>query len=148
MNKKIVALFLFVFCIIATVVIGIFGKIPDPASRIAVEEIAFIDRGRPSYNFAPEVNDDQEKLIKIQRGNATYQLEWQILPSNATDQSVRFIILSGAAYSSISTTGLITFHAEQSITIRILSNIRDDKSDIVIIEFIGNPDSEEENPFD
>lgn len=148
MNKKIVAFFLVIFCVIATVIIGIFGKIPDPASQISVESIRFLDRGRPDNNFEPQVNQDDEKLIRIERGNTTYQLEWRILPENATNKAVTFVILSGAAFIDISPTGLITFHQEQSVTIRIQSNLHDSKYDIIITEFIGSPGSEEENPFD
>lgn len=148
MNKKIVAFFLLIFCVIATVIIGVFGKVPDPASRIGVETIAFIDRGRPSENFEPERNIDNGKIIRIERGNDQYQLEWRILPSDATNQQVSFLILSGAAYSSVSPTGLITFLQEHSVTIRIQSNLQDNKSDTITVEFIGNPGSEEPNPFD
>ncbi|NLD26455.1 MAG: hypothetical protein GX661_03755 [Acholeplasmataceae bacterium] len=138
MNKKIVALFLFVFCIIAIVAIGVFGKIPDPPSSIAVEVISF-------KNY--EYNDDGEKIIYIQRGKSTYQLEWEINPQDATDQTVSFVILSNETFVEINKEGLITFFQEVPITVKIQSNEKDKKEDTVIIEFIGNTSSDEENPF-
>jgi hypothetical protein len=138
MNKKIVALFLFVFCIIAIVAIGVFGKIPDPPSTVAVEEISF-------KNY--ELNEEGEKIIYLRRGNPTYQLEWEITPQDATDKSVSFVILSGGNFVEISKEGVITFFQEISITVKIQSNVKDKKEDTVIIEFIGKPSSDEENPF-
>jgi|GEM_PF-1437158 len=149
MNKKIVALFLFVFCVIAVVAIGVFGKVPDPASIIRVERIYFIDPSRPEHGFECELNEDGEKVIYIQRGNKTHQLYWRIEPENATDKSVSFVKMANGEFFEISSDGLITFKQEVSITVRIQSNIKDSKTDIVNIEFIGRPSSDEdENPFD
>jgi hypothetical protein len=148
MNKKIVAIFLFVFCVIAVVAIGVFGKVPDPASIISVEEIIFLDRSRHEDNFECELNEDGEKVIYIQRGNDTYQLDWQFNPENATDITVSFIKIAGSDFFDIDANGLITFKKEVAITVKIQSNLKDLKSDIVNIEFIGNPSSDEEDPFD
>lgn len=148
MNKKIVALFLFVFCVVAVVAIGVFGKVPDPASIIRVEKIYFIDPSRPENDFECEVNEDGEKVIKIQRGNETYQLHWRIEPENATDKKVSFVKVANGDFFEIDANGLITFKEEVSITVKIQSNLKDLKSDIVNIEFIGKPSSnEDENPF-
>ena len=149
MNKKIVALFLFVFCVIAVVAIGVFGKVPDPASIIRVEEIYFIDPSRPEHDFECELNDDGEQVIYIQRGNKTHQLYWQTKPEKATDQSGRSVKMANGGFFEVDDNGLITFTEEASMTIKIQSNIKDLKSDIVNIEFIGGPSSDEdENPFD
>ncbi|HEY8395556.1 MAG TPA: hypothetical protein VIK96_02135 [Bacilli bacterium] len=147
MNKKIVALFLFVFCVVAVVAIGVFGKVPDPASIIRVERIYFIDPSRPENDFECEVNEDGEKVIKIQRGNETYQLHWRIEPENATDKKVSFVKVANGDFFEIDANGLITFKEEVSVTVKIQSNLKDLKSDTVNIEFIGKPSSEEENPF-
>lgn len=147
MNKKIVALFLFVFCVVAVVAIGVFGKVPDPASIIRVEKIYFIDPSRPENDFECEVNEDGEKVIKIQRGNETYQLHWRIEPENATDKKVSFVKVANGDFFEIDANGLITFKEEVSVTVKIQSNLKDLKSDTVNIEFIGKPSSEEENPF-
>lgn len=149
MNKKIVALFLFVFCIIAVVAIGVFGKVPDPASIIPVEKISFIDPSRHEENFECELNEDGEKVIYIQRGNTEHQLYWRINPENATDQSVSFVKVANGDFFEVDANGLVTFTKEVSITVKIQSNFKDLKSDVVNIEFIGKPSSnEDENPFD
>jgi hypothetical protein len=147
MNKKIVAIFLFIFCVLAVVAIGVFGKVPDPSSIIAVEEIAFLDRSRQEEDFECERNEDGEKIIYIERGKNKYQLNWRLNPDDATDKKVSFVVLSGAEFVEIDSDGEITFFKEVSITVKIISNLKDKKEDIVIIEFIGNPSSGEENPF-
>lgn len=147
MNKKIVAIFLFIFCVLAVVAIGVFGKVPDPSSIIAVEEIAFLDRSRQEEDFECERNEDGEKIIYIERGKNKYQLNWRLNPGDATDKKVSFVVLSGAEFVEIDSDGEITFFKEVSITVKIISNLKDKKEDIVIIEFIGNPSSGEENPF-
>ena len=53
---------------LAVVAIGVFGKVPDPSSIIAVEEIAFLDRSRQEEDFECERNEDGEKIIYIERG--------------------------------------------------------------------------------
>ena len=132
---------------LAVVAIGVFGKVPDPSSIIAVEEIAFLDRSRQEEDFECERNEDGEKIIYIERGKNKYQLNWRLNPDDATDKKVSFVVLSGAEFVEIDSDGEITFFKEVSITVKIISNLKDKKEDIVIIEFIGNPSSGEENPF-
>ncbi|MFA6738883.1 MAG: hypothetical protein WCS53_00770 [Bacilli bacterium] len=148
MNKKTVALFLFVFCVISVIAIGIYGKIPDPASTIAVTKIEFIDTSRPEFDFECERTEEDNKIIYIERGNPNYQLTWRITPQDATDQMVTFVVITGGEFVQISTTGMVTFLEEVAVTIRIQSNPQDGRSDVVIIEFLGNPGGgEEPNPF-
>ena len=135
MNKKIVVLILFIFCLIATILISVYGKVPEDSSRTPVESIEFID---PTTDDGEcKLNSSGEKIIEIETGTTEYQLNYKINPDYATEQNVTFVIINGAEFATISETGLITFTSEYSITVRIYSNFYDNKTDVVIIDFVG-----------
>jgi hypothetical protein len=148
MNKKVVAMLLVVFCIIATIVISVFGKLPEDSYRTAVESIEFIDPTQEDDKC--KLNSDGDKIIEIPVGTKEYQINYIINPSDATELDVTFVIINGAEYAEISKEGLITFTKEYSITVKIYSNFFDNKTDEVIILFGGDnvsiipPDG---NPF-
>ena len=148
MNKKIVVLFLFIFCLVATILISVYGKMPEDSSRTPVESIEFVD---PTTDDGEcKLTSDGNKIIEIETGTTEYQLNYRINPDYATEKNVTFVIINGAEFATISETGLITFTSEYSITIRIYSNFYDNKTDVVIIDFVGekieiiDPDK---NPF-
>ena len=135
MNKKIVVMILFVFCLIATILISVFGKLPEDASRTPVESIEFIDP--TTEDGKCKLTSDGDKLIEVIFGTTEYQLNYKINPDFATEQDVKFVIVNGADYATVSDTGLVTFEKEYSITVKIYSNFFDNKTDEVIIEFVG-----------
>ena len=149
MNKKIIVLILIIFCLASTIIISVFGKVPDDSGRVPVNAIMFVDNSTED-GLCVE-NADGHKTINIERGTETYQLEWLINPSQASEQEVTFQIVSGQDYATVSETGLVTFTMEYPVTIKIYSNMTDFKSDVVIISFVGNQNiviPDEEDPFD
>ena len=148
MNKKIIVLILIVFCLASTIVISIFGKVPEDSGRVAVNAIMFVDHSTED-GLCVE-NADGYKTINVERGTETYQLEWLINPSQATEQDVTFQIVNGQDYATVSKTGLVTFLMEYPVTVKIYSNMTDFKSDVVIISFVGNQNiiiPDEDDPF-
>lgn len=148
MNKKVVVMILVVFCILATIIISVFGKMPEDSYRTAVESIEFIDPSKPDGKC--DLNSDGEKLIYIEKGTKEYQLNYIINPTDATEQNVSFVIINGAEYSSVSEDGIVTFEKEYAVTIKIYSNFFDNETDIVIIDFGGGNTSivpPTEDPF-
>lgn len=135
MNKKIITLFLVVFCALSTIAISVWGKAPEGASRVAVEKIEFIDVSKE--NSECEKNDTGDKIILLERGTTSYQLEYLITPLYATDLSVTFLIISGKDNATIDEEGYINFIKEFGIIVRISSNLEDGKTDTVIIDFKG-----------
>ena len=138
MNKKIIVLLLVVFCLASTIVISIFGKVPEDSGRVAVNAIMFVDNSTED-GLCVE-NADGYKTISIKRGTETYQLEWLINPSQATEQDVTFQVVNGQDYATVNETGLVTFTMELPVTIKIYSNMTDFKTDVVILTFVGNQD--------
>lgn len=135
MNKKTIILFLFIFCLLSTIAMSVWGKVPDPTS-INVTGIAFTDVTRAANNFECELNDDDEKIIYLARGTTTYQLTWKILPEDASDKSVSFQS-SNTDVATVNETGLVTIYQEYTFEITIYSNLKDAKSDNVNIDFTG-----------
>lgn len=146
MNKKIVTIFLFVFCVLVVISVSVWGKIPDGGSRISVKEISFVDSS--TEDGLCELNEDGEKIIWLERGVSSYKLEYVITPMDATEKDVEFVVISGNANAEVSEDGTVTFINETAITVKIYSNLTDGKTDTVIIEFKGNIVSGgEDNPF-
>ena len=157
MNKKIIVLLLVVFCLASTIIISVFGKLPEDSSIISVNAIMFVDTSKEDGMC--EVNEEGYKVISLEKGTVEYQLEWLINPSEATDQSVSFQIVNGQENATISETGLISFlyNIEDEsefwapITVKIYSNPLDFKTDVVIVNFVGKQGSvvgPDDNPFD
>ena len=148
MNKKIIVLILSIFCILATILVSVFGKVPEDSSRVPVSTIMFVDDS--TEDGMCEVNEEGTKIIFIEKDTNEYQLQYFINPSEATDQSVSFQIISGVEYASVSETGVITFYEQSSVTVRIYSNPLDFKSDVVIIDFKGGNTTiipDDDSPF-
>ena len=148
MNKKIIILITVLFCLMSTILVSLIGKVPEDDSVVRVNAIMFVDNS--TDDGLCEENEEGYKIIHIEKGTKTYQLEWLINPSNAFDTSVSFQIVSGQDYSSVSETGLVTFIYEAPVTIKIYSNPLDFKSDVVIIDFSGSNSTiipDEDNPF-
>lgn len=140
MNKKIVTIFLVIFCLLSTLVVGIWGKVPDSSTRIAVESITILDPTKDNQECA--INDNGDKVILLEKGTLTYQIVYSISPEEPTDKSVFFSIISGKDNATIDESGLITFIEKNGntfgVTIEISSNLDDGKKDTVIIDFKGS----------
>lgn len=148
MNKKIIVLVTVLFCLISTILVSLIGKVPEDDSTIRVNAIMFVDSSTED-GLCVE-NEEGFKVIYIERGTSEYQLEWLLNPSNPTDPSVTFQIVSGQDYASVTEEGLVTFTYEAAVTIKIYSNPLDFKSDVVIIDFKGNQGTvidPDDNPF-
>lgn len=146
MNKKTVSLILLVCCLLLIIVVSVLGKVPENSSKVSVDSIEFIDSS--TEDGLCKVNDENMKIIGIPHGTKTYQLEYVINPSDATEKDVYFYVMSDSSIATVDKNGLVTFHKETSITVKIVSNFTDNKTDFVIIEFTGNQSEEiTENPF-
>ena len=122
------------------------GKVPDSSSKVSVESIQFIDSR--NEDGLCKVNDEDKKILEIPRGTETFQLEYVINPTEATEKDVYFFIMGDSSIATIDENGLITFHKETSITVKIVSNYTDNKTDFVIIEFTGKQSEDiTDNPF-
>ena len=145
MNKKTVSLILALFCFLLIIVVSVLGKIPENPSKIHVESIEFVDSRNEDGKC--KVNDEGTKIIEIERGTLTYQIEYVLNPAEPTEKDVYFSV-SDETIATVDSNGLITFHQEESITVRINSNFTDYKEDLVIIEFTGSIREEiTDNPF-
>lgn len=146
MNKKTVSLILAVCCLSLIIIVSVLGKAPESSSKVSVESIEFVDSR--NEDGLCKVNDENKKIISIPYGTETYQLEYVINPTEATEKDVYFFIMGDDSIATVDEYGLITFHKETSITVKIVSNYTDNKTDFVIIEFTGTQSEDvTDNPF-
>ena len=146
MSKKTVSLILLVCCSLLIIVVSVLGKAPEDSGKVSVATIEFVDSRNADGKC--KVNDDNMKMIQLERGTKTYQLEYVITPAEATEKDVYFYIMGDSAIATIDANGLVDFKVETSITVKIVSNFTDNKTDFVIIEFVGSINSEvTDDPF-
>ena len=147
MNKKVIVLFTLITCCLLIVVVSWVGAMNEDTYRTAVEKIEFIDPTQPDGVCRLTPNGD--KIIGIERGTTQYQLSYIITPIDATEQEVDFFLQCDPSIATIDDNGVITFYKEVTITAKIVSNYLDFKIDYVMIEFVGDIQSDiTDNPFD
>jgi hypothetical protein len=146
MNKKVIILFTLITCCLLIIVVSIFGSLNMDTYRTSVEKIEFIDP--TNENGECRLTANGEKIIGIERGTKQYQVSYKITPIDATDQTVDLFLLCDPSVATIDGNGVITFYKEVTITVQIVSNYLDYKMDYLMIEFVGDIQSDiTENPF-
>lgn len=131
MNKKIIFLFLFICCILSTIAISVWGKVPESDGTIKVSQVEILDPTKEDQKC--EINDEGNKIIiiKAKEGETLqYQLLAIVHPEDATDQKLIYTIRGSGA--TIDENGLITFTTLNSIRVLVRSN--NGQNDEVIIE--------------
>ena len=99
MSKKIIILIQLVVCVSAVVIISFFGRNPEIWRDFQYcESIHFTINGE-------RVESGTE--VELEHGTKTYQLEWVILPDEATMKDVVFICESDNV--SVNESGLVEF---------------------------------------
>ena len=146
MNKKVIVLITFITCCLLVVLVSVLGAVPEDSYRTPVTSIEFTDVNRA--DGVCELTNNNEKIIGIARGTKEYQLTYKINPTEATERDVYFFLMCDESVATVNEYGLITFHKENTVTAKIVSNYLDFKIDYVIIEFRGNIQSDiTTNPF-
>ncbi len=114
MNKKVVIIITLVECILAVLLISIFGQAIYSVHIKDVAEIHFVDENGRRYE------DDEIVEITLTDDKLTYQLNWVVLPEDAANKGVTFTLSRDIAI--VSGTGVITFFDEGSVTIIMSTN--------------------------
>ena len=114
MNKKTLILVVLVECILAIVLISIFGKaIESLYQKTLCTEIYFVD------DNGNRIEEDALIVVDINDSNLDYQLKWVVVPDDASNKDVAFTA-SPSKYAVIDEYGKITFLQENvSITVVI-----------------------------
>ena len=144
MNKKIVVLIVLVECILAVLLVSIFGKVIEETRRdVVCQEIYFIDEnGMKIEDGIPIVVDIDTDSLKPVR----YKLKWKIITASTTektvivetsDKSVSYdygrgeLVISPYCKKSVVITVRTTDGSEKYDTITLIPNV-DTKSDVEI----------------
>lgn len=116
MNKKTLILVVLVECILAILLISIFGKaIESLYQKTLCTEIYFVDEN------GERIEEDALIVVDISDSNLDYQLNWVIKPDDATVKDVKFTA-SPSKYALIDKHGKLTFLQENvSITVVIMA---------------------------
>lgn len=112
MSKKFIILIQLVVCVIAVIMISLYGRNPEMWRDFEYcEEIYFIVNNE-------RVDNGTEIEISADYANGgQYQLVWYVGPEDATNKTVRFD--SNSANVTVDPYGLVTFVTDDGATIRI-----------------------------
>ena len=121
MNKKIIVLILFIFLLLSTIVISIFGKNPDPPI-VRVEQVAFTPNNGDVYEYVDgvfivtiditDLSKEDDKYV------VTYQINTFVSPSDATNQVVNYSLYNSSdkEFVNIDSTGMVTLELKEKVT--------------------------------
>lgn len=84
MSKKIVLIVVLIECILAVLLISVFGQAIYNSGPKLVTEIYF------TYENGEKIEDGKQLVVTLTDSKRDYQLYWEIDPENASDGSVKF----------------------------------------------------------
>ena len=127
MSKKIVFLIVLIECILAVLLIGVFGgAIFSAINKKPVTDLYFMDKDgvkiEDNINLEVELTDSQRDV----------QLYWVVVPDDASEQKVSFTS-SKPDVAIVSESGLVTFFEDESVTITVQALDGSNKTDTIII---------------
>ena len=127
MSKKIVLIVVLIECILAVLLISLFGQAIYSSSPKLVNEVYF------TYENGEKIADDQHLEVFLTDTKRDYQLFWVVDPDNAQDTSVEF---SSSDPNSVivDASGRVTFRRTVlSVTITISTLDGGNKKDVIIL---------------
>ena len=113
MNKRVVFIVVLIECILAVLLISIFGQaIYNAVNNIVVQEVYF------TYADGTKIEDGEHLTVELTDSKMDYQLYWAIGPENASNQNVTFTS-SKPDQVVVNSSGVVTFYVEVGVTITI-----------------------------
>ncbi len=114
MTKKVIVAIEFVVCVLAIVIISVFGLNPETwRDFVPVNSLTITNQSNEAAGITvtkETVNGREVVYAKIPRGTRTYKINWVIGPENATIPEISFTSAEiNANIISIDDTGLVSF---------------------------------------
>lgn len=125
MSKKIVFIVVLIECILAVLLISIFGQAIYDTAPKPVSEVYF------TYENGAKIEDGVRLDVELRGGNISYQLHWTADPENAADKSVSFT--SSKSGVVVDANGLVTFFDVVDVTITVSALDGSNKTDSVVL---------------
>ena len=126
MSKKIVFIVVLIECILAVLLISVFGQAIYDASPKPVSDVYF------TYENGDKIEDGVRLNVELRGGNISYQLHWTVEPENAENSSVRFTS-SKPNDVSVDENGLVTFFKVVDVTIIVSALDGSNKTDSIVL---------------
>ena len=127
MNKRVVFIIVLIECVLAVLLISIFGQaIFNAVNTVVVQEVYF------TYADGTKIEDGKTLSVELSDSKMDYQLYWEILPDNASNQKVTFTA-SKPDKVEVNAAGVVTFYDEVSVTIIIHTEDGNHYDEIVLI---------------
>lgn len=124
MNKKIVVIVVIVECILAVLLISLFGKaIENYRKQTLCQDIYFTDEN------GDKIADDVILTVEITDSNSSTQLYWTIITEKTAEKSVEF--KSSSPSVLVDNTGKVTFLDLVSVEITVYATDGSEKFDSI-----------------
>lgn len=115
MSKKFIILIQLVVCVIAVVMISLYGRNPEMWKDFEYCEVIYF-----LYDSARVESGTEIEIPRAEEGGTlTYQLEWYVGPEDASVKEVRFH--SNSSNVVVDENGLVTFLSDEGATIYIFT---------------------------
>lgn len=120
MNKKTIAILVGALAVVAIVIISIFGSMAENSDKIknVIAVVIDLEEQNPT-TYKDDDGTTDIKIVTLSNSETPYQIIWHVLPSDATNKTVRFTSSSPSA--TVSTSGLVTFVENKNVVITLTS---------------------------
>lgn len=127
MSKKIVLIVVLIECILAVLLISLFGQAIYSSTPKLVNEVYF------TYENGEKIADDQHLEVVLTDTKRDYQLYWTVDPENAQNPNVVFSS-SNPSSVIVDASGRVTFRRTVlSVTITVSTLDGSNKNDVIIL---------------
>ena len=127
MSKKIVFIIVLIECILAVLLIGVFGgAIFSAINKKPVTDLYF------TYQDGTKIEDGITLEVELSDSVRDVQLYWAVLPDDASEQKVSFTCSKPDA-AVVNDAGVVTFFVDVSVTITVQSLDGSNKTDVIVI---------------
>lgn len=127
--KKSITLLIGSTFLITILLVGLFGSTIFANPDLVVEKVTSVT----ITNL--DINSEKRKILTMGGSDEiTYQINWLVLPENATNKSISFLITVDeirADRVSVSSSGLVTFYGRVTATITLKSKDGTNQSDYI-----------------
>lgn len=140
MNKKIVILIVIVECIAAVLLVSFWGKMIESLHPVVVTTAVYI-----TDSDGNRYENEATIYVELSDSVRSYQLYWEVAPSDASNKAVEFFIDDGDEDPSndnseviVSENGLVTFFVDRTIMIVVRTKDGSEQRATIILSPVRN----------
>ncbi len=127
--KKSITLLIGLTFLLTILLVGLFGSTIFANEELMVEKVTSVEVTNTDIT-----SENRKVLYMAGNSQITYQISWLVLPDNATNKNIDFIITvdeSRADRIQVNASGLVTFFGKVTASVTVRSKDGTNKSDFI-----------------